>query len=100
MWEKFDNNAIVRNKINNKWYLLFCIVPKSKIGINSDELIEIIDLRYEKGMTEEIIDNIKVFPGYHMNKNSWITIKLDSSMTIKEIKDLIDNSYSLSLKKK
>ena len=45
----------------------------------------------------KIVDNEKFFPGYHMNKKSWITIKLDNSVDIKTIKKLIDNSYNLSL---
>lgn len=100
LWKKFDNAAIIRNKINSKWYVLFMIVEKNKIGIDSDELIEIIDLRYEKGCTDKIVDNKVIFPGYHMNKNSWITIKLDGSIDINEILKLIDNSYNLSLNKK
>lgn len=32
-----------------------------------------------------------------MNKKSWITIRLDNSVNIKTIYDLIDNSYSLSI---
>ncbi|MBR3153114.1 MAG: MmcQ/YjbR family DNA-binding protein, partial [Clostridia bacterium] len=47
-----------------------------------------------------IIDNKKIFPGYHMNKKSWITIKLDNSVETEEIIHLIDNSYELSLGKK
>lgn len=34
-----------------------------------------------------------------MNKNSWITIKLDDSVEIERIFELIDNSYNLSLEK-
>ena len=34
-----------------------------------------------------------------MNKSSWITIKLDGSVPTKEIYNLIDNSYFLSLMK-
>ena len=36
-------------------------------------------------------------PGYHMNKKSWITIKLDESVETTTIFDLIDNSYNLSI---
>ena len=32
-----------------------------------------------------------------MNKNSWITIKLDNSVETERIFELIDNSYNLSL---
>ena len=96
LWEKFDDNAIWRNKINNKWYGLLLTIPKNRIGLNSDEIVEVIDLRYKKEEIDKIIDNEKIFPGYHMNKKSWITIKLDDSVDTKTIYELIDNSYMLS----
>ena len=97
LWEKLDNNAIWRNKQNNKWYGLLLTVSKRKLGIDSEETAEIIDLRYQKGQVDEVVDKKKVYPGYHMNKNSWITIVLDGSLDIKNIYDLIDNSYNLSI---
>ena len=97
LWEKFEETAIWRNKQNNKWYGLIMAIPESKIGINSEKIVEALDIRYQKNETEKIVDNEKFFPGYHMNKKSWITIKLDNSVDIKTIKKLIDNSYNLSL---
>ncbi len=99
LWEKFPQDAVVRNKKNGKWYGVFMIIPENKLKSHSNTLTEIIDLRYEKGKTEEIIDNHSIFPGYHMNKNSWITVKLDNSINITKIYQLIDNSYQLSMKK-
>ena len=99
LWKKFPNNAVWRNKDNNKWYGALLVLSKSKLGIESDEIIDIIDLRYQKDKIKEIIDNKKVFAGYHMNKDNWITIRLDESVDIKEIYTLIDNSYELSLEK-
>ena len=99
MWEKFDNNAIWRNKKNNKWYGLILTIPENKLGFESEHEIEIIDLRYEKDKVGEVVDNINIFKGYHMNKRSWITIKLDYSINNERLFKLIDDSYELSLKK-
>ncbi len=99
LWKKFPNNAIWRNNDNNKWYGALLVLEENKLGIDSDKIIDIIDLRYQKDHIKEIIDNKKVFAGYHMNKDNWITIKLDGSVNIKEIYKFIDNSYKLSLEK-
>ena len=99
LWEKFPENAIWRNKTNNKWYGAVLVISERKLEIPSDKMVEIIDLRYQKDKIEELIDNNKIFPGYHMNKKSWITIKLDGSLELEEIFKLIDNSYNISLKK-
>ncbi len=36
-----------------------------------------------------------VLPGYHMNKKHWNTIVVDSSASIKQLKEWIDDSYKL-----
>ena len=97
LWEKYDDAAIWRNKQNNKWYGLLMIITEDKLGVESNRIIEVLDIRYQKEETENIVDNKKIFPGYHMNKKSWITIKLDNTIEIERIKKLIDNSYNLSL---
>lgn len=100
LWEKFPENAIWRNKQNNKWYGLILTIEENKLGIKGNKKIEIVDLRYPKDDIKNILDNKKIFKGYHMNKNNWITIKLDGSVTLKEIYNLIDISYDISLKSK
>ena len=39
-------------------------------------------------------------PAYHMNKDKWISIRLDGSVLEEEIKSLIDMSYELAMPKK
>ena len=97
LWEERDDGAVWRNKKNDKWYGVLMKIPKNRLGINSDEIVEVIDFKYQKGRVNEIIDNEKIFPGYHMNKQSWVTIKLDSTVETKKICNLIDNSYNLSV---
>lgn len=99
LWKKFSNNAIWRNKENNNWYALLLIIPERKLNINSDNIVEIINIRYQQDKITDIVDNNTIFPGYHMNKKGWITIKLDYSVDTQTITNLIDNSYNLSLKK-
>lgn len=98
LWEK-SNNAIWRNKESQKWYGALLTVQKKKLGIKEEGTIEIIDLRLQTDRIEEIVDNTRYFPGYHMNKKHWITIKLDGSVDVNEVYGFIDNSYMLSKKK-
>lgn len=41
-----------------------------------------------------------ITPGYHMNKIHWNTITIDGSISRKLLKEFIDDSYDLVLKKK
>ncbi len=99
LWKKFPKNAIWRNKTNNKWYGALLVISERKLEIESDKIVEIIDLRYPKDKIKQVIDSDKIFPGYHMNKESWITIRLNGDVSTKKIFELIDNSYKISLEK-
>jgi len=96
LWEKFPNNAIVRRKDNKKWYALLLTVEKSKLGLQGNEKIEIIDLRSKPEEIECLVDGKKYFLGYHMNKKHWITLCLDGSVDLREIFERIDQSYCLA----
>ena len=100
LWEKYDDAAAIRNSKNNKWFGIFMEVNKTKLGMNEDQIVEIIDVSYYKNRVDEVIDNKGIFPGYHMNKKSWITILLDRTVSTEEIQRLIDISYEISISKK
>ncbi|MEH6590362.1 MAG: MmcQ/YjbR family DNA-binding protein [Halioglobus sp.] len=42
---------------------------------------------------------VSVLPGYHMNKRHWNTVILDGQVPRGELERMIDNSYSLVVKK-
>lgn len=98
LWKKFPDNAIWRRTDNEKWYGAILTVSKSKLGIKSDETVEIIDLRIQPEKMTELIDNENYFPGWHMNKKNWYTIILDGSVSMEELCYRIDESYILAKK--
>lgn len=97
LWEKFPDCAVWRRKDTKKWYAVLLTVSKRKLGINSDEVVEVIDLRVEQEGINSVIDNKKYFPGYHMNKKHWVTVILDCSVPDGEIYRIIDQSYTLAV---
>lgn len=98
LWKKISDNAVWRRKDTGKWYAAMLMVSKCKLGIDSDEPVEIIDLRMEPEKLEQLLDHKKFFPGWHMNKKSWYTIILDGTVEIEEIKKRLEQSYALAVK--
>ena len=96
LWEKFPDNAVWRRKDSSKWYGALLTVSRRKLGIQSDEAAEIIDLRCEPGELEKLIDNERYYPGWHMNKKHWYTIILDGTVSLNEICRRLDESYLLA----
>ena len=96
LWEKSPKNAVVRRKSTKKWYVAILTISKRKIGLDSNEITEVINLHNSQEEIEKLIDNKKYFPAYHMNKKHWCTICLDGTVELKEIYKLIDISYKLA----
>ena len=96
LWEKSPKNAVVRRKSSNKWYAVILTISKRKLNLDSDKIIEVINLHNIAEEIEKLIDNKKYFPAYHMNKKYWCTICLDGTVELKEIYKLIDISYELA----
>ncbi len=98
LWKDTPDCAITRRKDNKKWYFLITAVKASKLGLASDDFIEIIDLRADPEELQKIVDGKKYFHGYHMNKKHWLTLLLDGTTEEAELFSRIDDSYKLAKK--
>lgn len=113
LWEKFDNNAVMRRQDNGKWFALFVSIQKSKLGIKGDDacqqsngiesradkLVEILVARINPNNVENSLSKCGYLPAYHMNKKNWITILLDGTVPCEEIFSRLDDSFLLAKKK-
>lgn len=70
-------------------------VEKSKLGFEGDDTVDILDVKCDPEMTGLIIQTYGFLPGYRMNKQHWITILLDGSMSEAKTLDFLDMSYDL-----
>ena len=96
LWEKSPKNAVVRRKSTKKWYVAILTISKRKIGLDSNEITEVINLHNSEEEIKKLIDCKKYFPAYHMNKKHWCTICLDGTVELKKIYRMIDISYELA----
>lgn len=101
LWESSPENGALRNPNNKKWFaVLLGSLPKNKFGIKSHEKADVLNLKCDPLFTFTIVDNIRIFPGYHMNKEHWISVLLDGSVELEELKMLVDMSFELVNRKK
>ena len=74
---------------------MIMMVEKSKLRLEGNDLVDIMDVKCDPEMTRMIIQTYGFLPGYHMNKQHWITILLDGSVSEAKILDFLDMSYDL-----
>ena len=99
LWKKFPNYAVFRRKDNRKWYAVIMAIPRSKLKLDGNEDLEILNLRVKPEELDRIFDGEKYFRGWHMNKKSWLTLRLDGCLTFEEISARLEESYRLAAKK-
>ncbi len=99
LWEKYPNFAVFRRKDNRKWYALVAGILKKYLRLGGAEEIEILNVRIEPEELDKIFDDEKYFRGWHMNKRSWLTVRLDETLTDEEIFSRVEKSFDLAAKK-
>ena len=93
LWKKFPQYGVFRNSKSNKWFGVIMNIDKSKIASTEKGEIEVINLKLDD---LKYLERKGVYPAYHMNKKSWVSIVLDDTLKDEEIIDLIDISYEYS----
>lgn len=95
LWQKTPDAFILRNSKNKKWYALIMRVKKSVFIPDAMGFTDIINLKCEPITRECLLAEERAFPAYHMNKQKWISIILDSNIDFQILCNLIDESYNI-----
>ena len=69
-------SAVLRHPDNRKWYAVAMRVSRRKFGFDSDEVIDVVNLKLPTEMFGSFGKSDGVYPAYHMNKLHWISILL------------------------
>ena len=100
----FDENfetAVLRHTDNRKWYALVMRVPRRKFGFDSDEVIDVVNLKLPTEMFGSFGAADGVYPAYHMNKLHWISVLLpDAPDDVVQFLVNVSFEATKSLKKK
>lgn len=79
--------------VNGKWYALILHISREKLGFDSREEVEILNLKNND--VAALAEKEGIWPAYHMNHTAWLSITLDDTLSDQEIEDLIRISHAL-----
>ena len=68
--------AVFRHSGSRKWYAIVMRVSRRKFGIDSDEVIDVVNLKLPTEMFGSFGASDGVYPAYHMNKLHWVSVLL------------------------
>ena len=75
-FDDLHESAVLRHMDNRKWYAIVMKVSRRKFGFDSDEMIDVVNLKLPTEMFGSFGAADGVYPAYHMNKLHWISVLL------------------------
>ncbi|MBU8598652.1 MmcQ/YjbR family DNA-binding protein [Shouchella clausii] len=95
-FQKFPTYAALRHKANGKWYGLVMNVHPEKLGLDGNDEIDILNLKCQPEVSGSLRNGKSILPGYHMDKENWISIVLERVDSEEDVYHLIEQSFSLT----
>ena len=87
---------VLRHPGSRKWFALLMDVPRSRLGLAGEERVDIINLKCSPAMAGSLRCQPGIFPAYHMNRDSWISVLMDGTVSAEDLFPLIDLSFQLT----
>lgn len=94
LWRHYPSFCIFRHANNNKWFALIATMPRKTLKLSGEDTVDIMNI---KTSNAEFLRGVPgILPAYHMNKANWVTVLLDGTVSIKNIKKLIEMSFDIT----
>lgn len=98
-WAPDTMHTVFRHSNNRKWFAVIMEIPKAKLGIKEDGMINIVNTKCDPVMTGSFLQEEGIYPAYHMSKTHWISVASDGTADEEKLKFLLDLSFDLTAKK-
>lgn len=98
-WQSAPSFAVFRHSNNKKWFAVIMTITKDKLGFDSTETINVVNLKCDPLFMGSVLNETGIFPAYHMSKTHWISVLLDGSVEKEKLEWLLDLSFDLTAKR-
>ena len=96
-----DDCAAFRHPEDKRWFaVLMPGIARERLSLPGEGRVDILDVKCDPALIPSLIDGCGVLPGYHMNKEHWITLTLDGAVPQETLASLIGMSFDCTLKKR
>ena len=91
-----DDSFVFRHQGNRKWFAVGMRVAYRRLGIEREGAADVVNVKCGPLLMDGYRVQPGILPGYHMNKDHWLTILLDGSAEDGLIRELFEISYDLT----
>lgn len=93
LWADTPDAAVFRHPASRKWYAIIMAVCRSRLGLSGEETVDVLNIKCGPILSGSLRMQPGFLPAYHMNKQNWISIILDGSVSDEQIRPLLELSY-------
>lgn len=94
LWRRVPGYAVFRHEDNQKWFALVMDVPGDKLGLDTEETVDILNVKIaDPFLADMLVRQEGFFRGYHIARGNWISILLDGTVEFDEICRWLQESY-------
>lgn len=99
-WLSHPGFEVFRHCGTKKWFALIMGIKGSLLGLPSDEIIDIVNLKCDPILIGSLLQSPGFFPAYHMNKENWVSVALGDSVPDEHLKLLVGMSFDATAPKR
>ncbi len=96
LWSNLPDYAVLRHHKGDKWFGIVMNVPGKKLGLETEDSVDILDVKVRPEHIGSLRQKDGILPAYHMNKEHWISVILSGPLSAKEIHELLAESHELT----
>ncbi len=94
LWSRYPGYAVFRHGDNQKWFALVMDVPGNKLGLETEEVVDIVNVKIgDLFLADILVRQEGFFRGYHIRRGNWISVSLYGAVGFDEISKWVDESY-------
>lgn len=92
-----DDNGVFRHLDTRKWFSLIMYVSLDALLKDGDShMLNIMNVKIDISKRDELYEIKGIYPAFHMNHKTWISVVLDDTICDYKIIELIQSSFDLT----
>ena len=98
-WDDKSNKdyGVFRHQGSRRWFALVMNIKRGLVDKSgSNELVDVMNLKIEDGSAASYRGKQNIYPAWHMNHKTWISVVLDGTLPDDKVKVLIKRSFDLT----
>lgn len=96
LWpDKHPSFGVLRHS-SGRWFGMIMRLDYEKVGVDKHGECGVLNVKANPELIDALVTRTGFSRGYHMNKTHWVSVRLDGSVELDDVWDLLHDSFRLT----